>query len=76
MKITAAAELLSAELYGNCEVHRSRIAIELGRRIFPLLDGFDRRLMQQGRTGDDFGGGDVAVLVDERVNLHVAGDML
>src|SRR5208283_5606091 len=61
---------------GDGDVDCSGLAVQLCRFVFPLLDGIDGRLMEQGGTGDNMDGADIAVCVDEDVDLHVTRHIL
>ena len=69
-------QLLISELDGNGQMHGSRLPIEHGGRIFPLLDGIESSLMEKRRPRKNLDGCDVAGSIDECVDLNLAGKML
>lgn len=68
--------LLAVELNGDREMDSSRFAIQLRRLILPLLDGFQRRLMEHSGTRNNRHGADTAVGINERINLDRARNVL
>jgi len=70
------SELLGAKLDGYGQVHGSRLTIEHGGLVLPLLDGVKRGTMKQTGSGNDLQFRDVAGGVDQRVDLDVSGYVL
>ena len=56
----------------NRRIDFDRIAVQLRRLVPPLFHGIQSRLHQQRVTGDHFELGNLAVLVDDRVQNDVA----
>src|SRR5258708_34979621 len=66
--------LVERKNHVNGGVHFDRLAIEQGRLIAPLPDGIQRGLLQQWMAADNFELLNRAVLADDGVQTHRAGD--
>ena len=60
---------LAAELNADRKMHGGSFAVQLCRLVLPLLDRFQRRLVEQSRTRNNCHGTDIAVGINEGVNL-------
>ena len=74
--VRVAGYLLQTELQSDRQVHRHGLAIERCGLILPLTQGIHCGLMKQRWAGNNFHRRDAATGIDQRVNAHVAGNVL